>query len=194
MAVNKVDINLNRRLGQPGSTADTGITWTTIDRPRVAEYKDGLIRKSVITVPAFSFATTAAAKGIGQLIYTMPEGFVLPIAARIEMNSTAGDNATAGEIGLGTTVASGVVAVLSGTAGFQNIMDGKTISNHTGGTALSSSKTAAAGGTSGTEEAIDGSSTAAPVYLNIASTWGGTGGVVVNSATVTIWWIDLGDA
>lgn len=194
MAVQKVDIKERKRNGDVATTASSGITWTTIDRPKAVEYRDGIVRKTVITVPAFSWTTTLASKGIGQKLYTFPEGFILPLAARVQMNTTCADNATAGEVGLGTTVASGAVSVLSGTAAFQNILDGKTLSNHTAATALATSVTAAAGGTSGTQDAIDGSATAAPLYLNIASAFGGTGGGVLNSATVTVWWIDLGDA
>lgn len=194
MAVQKVDIKERKRSGQPQSTADSGITWSGSSRPSVVEYRDGIVRKSVITVPAFSFTTTAAAKGIGQGIYTFPEGWVLPIAASVTYSYTPGDNSTAGEIGLGTTIASGAVSVLSGTAAFQDIMDGKTLGNGTGGTAVTGTFKHAGGGTSGTMDALDGSSAAKEVHLNIASTWGGTGGVVVNSATVTLWWIDLGDS
>lgn len=194
MAVGKVDIKQRKRFGQPLSTADSGITWSTASRPSVVEYLDGLVHKTVITVPAFTWTTTAAVKGIGQRVYQFPEGSILPIAARVQMSTTTADNATAGEVGLGTVVASGATAVLSGTAEFQDIMDGKTLSNHTAATALSTVKTAAAGGTSGTMDVIDGTSTAAKVHLNIASTFGGTGGGTLNSATVTLWWIDLGDA
>lgn len=193
MAVNKIDAQERRRQGTALTTADTGITWTTIDRPKSVEYRDGIVHKTVITVPAFSWTTTAAAKGIGQRVYQFPEGHILPLAAAVTINTTVADGATAGEVGLGTTVASGAVAVLSGTAAFQDILDGKTLSNHTAATALASTFTNAAGGTSGTMAAIDGSSTAAKVHLNLASTFAGTGGGVLNSATVTLWWIDLGD-
>ena len=196
MAVVKYDKNERKRFGQPASTADTGITWATSSRPSAVEYRDGHIRKTVITVPSLTWATTTASKGNGQAIYTFPEGFILPVAARIVMSTTTGaaTSTVAGEVGLGTTVASGAVSVLSGTAAFQNILDGKTLSNQVASTALATSVTDAAGGTSGTQAAIDGSATAATVYLNHASAYTGTAGLTLNSATVTIWWIDLGDA
>ena len=181
--------------GQPAATADTGITWGSSDRPRTIEYKTGELHRTLIIVPALSFATTAAAKGIGQKVYTFPEGWILPVAARVKTITTTGATtaATAGEIGLGSTVASGAVAVLSGTAGFQNILDGKTISNHVAVTALTSHVAAAGGGTSGTQDLLDGTSTAVPVYLNIASTYDGTGGVTLTSAEVEILWYWIGD-
>lgn len=196
MAVNKVDAGERRRFGQPLNTADTGITWSTSSRPSAVEYRDGHIRKTVITVPALTWATTTASLGIGQAIYQFPEGFVLPVAARIVVNTTtgAGTSTTAGEVGLGTVVASGAVAVLSGTATFQDILDGKTLANQVASTALAQSVTAASGGTSGTQDVLDGSTTAKKIYLNHASAYVGTAGLTLNSATVTVWWIDLGDA
>ena len=181
--------------GQPATAADTGITWPGPNRPSVKEYKTGELHRTVISVPELTFTTTAAAKGIGQKVYTFPEGWILPVAARLKTITTTGATtaATAGEIGLGTTVASGAVAVLSGTAGFQNILDGKTISDHVAVTALTSHVAAAAGGTSGTMDLLDGTATPVPVYLNIASTYDGTGGVTLTSAEVEILWIWIGD-
>ena len=185
------------RAGQPVAAASAGITWTTIDRPRVIEYKTGEIRRTKIIVPAFTFPTTAAAKAIGQAIYTLPEGWILPLAANVKTSTTTGatTTGTAGEIGLGTTVGSGAVAVLSGTAGFQNILDGKTISNHVAQTALTTQIAGAAGGTSGTMDVLDSTDSASPltIYLNIASTYSGTGGVTVNSAEIDLLWINVGD-
>jgi hypothetical protein len=169
MAVNKIDIKERKRAGQPLATADTGITWSTGTRPSVVEYRDGHVHKTVITVPAFSWATTTASKANGQAIYQFPEGYILPLAAAVVATSTV-----AGEVGLGTTVASGAVSVLSGTAAFQDILDGKTLSNQVASTALATSVCDAAGGTSGTMAAINGSATAAKVYLNHASAYTGT--------------------
>lgn len=183
--------------GQPIATASAGITWDTIDRPKTIEHRTGEIRRTRIIVPRFSFATTAAAKGIGQAIYQLPEGNILPLAINIKTVSTTGatTTGTAGEIGIGTTVASGAVAVLSGTPGFENVLTGQTIASHVAQTALTTTKAAAAGGTSGTMDVIDATDSLNPVklHLNIASTFSGTGGVVVSSAIVDILWINLGD-
>lgn len=187
----------NPRAAQPGqvvATADTGITWNTATRPSAIEYKTGELRRSVITIPEFTFTTTAAAKGIGQKVYTFPEGWILPVAARVLLNSTTGGStaATAGEVGLGTTVASGAVAVLSGTAAFENILTGQTLSNHVAATELTTHVADAAGGTTGTMAVLDGTAAAKSVYLNVASTFDGTGGVTAD-AVVEILWYHIGD-
>lgn len=190
MAVQK-PYTADRTPGQPVSTASSGITWTTSSRPRVVEYKDGIVRRTVITVPAFSFTTTAAAKAIGQKIYTLPEGWILPRVARVTMSSTTGatTTGTAGEVGLGTVVGSGAVATLGGTGTFEDIMAGATLSNHVAQTALSTDVVSA----TDNGVVLDGTGTANDVFLNIASTYNGTGGVTVNGATVEILWTWIGD-
>lgn len=194
MAVNKKSY-VDKKPGQPLATADTGITWTSINRPSAVEYKDGSLHRTVITVPSFTFTTTAAAKAVGQRIYQFPEGWILPVAARLKLITTTGGTTTgtAGEVGLGTTVATGAVAVLSGTADFENILTGQTLSNHVAQTALTTHVAAAAGGTSGTMNVLDGTSTPASVFLNVASTYSGTGGVTVTRAEVEILWQYLND-
>lgn len=73
-----------------------------------------------------------AALAFGQKLFTFDSGtIVIPIFTRVNflLSPPTGLSATAGEVGLGTTVASGAVAVLSGTAGFEDFAKGKTIAN-----------------------------------------------------------------
>ncbi len=74
-------------------------------------------------------------------------------------------------------------------------IDGKTISNHVAQTALTTQIAGAAGGTSGTMDVLDSTDSVSPltIYLNIASTYSGTGGVTVNSAEIDLLWINVGD-
>ena len=183
--------------------ASSGITWAAPDNGniKVVEYAEGFLHKTVITVPSFSFATTNAAKAIGQKIYTFPAGWIIPVAASIEMVSTTGGTtaATAGEIGLGTVIGSGANATMGAVgATSENIMEGTTISNHVAATALSSNKAnsgvAAFDHGAAVAWPLDGTSTNIPVHLNIASTFSSTDGCTVNSAEVTIIWAHLGDA
>lgn len=161
---------------------------------------NGFEYRTVVTMRAFTFATTAAAKSIGQKLFDFPEGFIVPKWGMIELSSTTGGStaATAGEIGLGTVVGSGANATLGAVgATSEDIMEGTTISNHVAATALSSNK-ANAGVVVGTQGAtgpaiLDGTSTAKSCFFNIASTFNGTGGVTVNSLRVTVDWVWLGD-
>ena len=62
-------------------------------------------------------------------------------------------------------------------------------------TALTTQIAGAAGGTSGTMDVLDSTDSVSPltIYLNIASTYSGTGGVTVNSAEIDLLWINVGD-
>lgn len=184
--------------------ASSGITFATGGSGAVSvqEIGEGLVRKTILTVPEFSFTIAGAAKAVGQKIYTFPEGFVVPLGATIDMVSTtagAGATGTAGEVGLGSTIGSGANATLGAVAAAaENIMEGTTISNHVVGTALASLKAnsgvAAFDHGAAVAWPLDGSSTAVPLHLNIASTWGAAGTCTVNSAVVTIAWLHLGDS
>ncbi|MEQ8770057.1 MAG: hypothetical protein RIB60_06065 [Phycisphaerales bacterium] len=75
-----------------------------------------------------------ANKGDGLGLLVMPARLYRPISFRL--NLTLSDNlalgeTTAGEIGIGTTIATGAVNVLSGTAGFENFLTGQTLGNIT---------------------------------------------------------------
>jgi len=181
------------------TAASSGITLATPSVvSNVKNYFNGYMNRTELTIAGFSFATTAAAKAIGQKIFTFPEGFIIPVAARIQMSTTAADNATAGEVGLGTVVGSGANATLGAVgATSENIMEGTTLSNHTAATALTSNKCnmPVIFGTQGATapSVIDGSATAADCFLNIASTFSGTGGFTFTSGTVVVDWIWMGD-
>lgn len=112
----------------------------------------------------------AAAKGGGAAIMTIPAGYFSVLGSRIEGSLTtdvADLTSTAGELGLGTTVATGAVAVLGGTAGFENILEGgqPALGNFTAGNDL------AVKHGDGAREPIGAFSGASTVYLNCASTW-----------------------
>jgi len=113
-----------------------------------------------------------AAKGGGAKLFDFPDGYVTILGARIEGSLTtdvADLTSTAGELGLGTTVASGAVAVLGGTAGFENILEGAqpALSNFTAGNDLAVKQ---GGGIRA--GAIGAFGSAAGCFLNVASTWG----------------------
>lgn len=120
-----------------------------------------------------------AALAFGEHIFTFPLGLIKPNWASLYLLSTCatGLSATAGEIGLGTVIASGANATLGAVgATSEDIMEGTTISNHVAATALTSRKRntpVAYGdhGATGDFGVLDGSSTAKKCFLNIASTF-----------------------
>ena len=164
--------------GTPGS----GVT--------ALEYGDGYTHTTVLTINSTLPAIAGgAALGIGKLIYTLPAGAVIVNSSyfSVGITQTGGNiNADTPTVGLGTTVASGAVSVLSGTAAFQNISTGKAAANCTGTqtvqTALATSSPfalviPASGGANHT------------VYFNVAATWtaGGDAAALLTGTVVLNW-------
>jgi len=112
-----------RRLGLSDEIAE-GVAGTLEHSARF-----GMIRSSFKLTDTLVLVSqgSAAAKAGGAAIFTFPAVKIVPVAARIvgRLNlSAATATGTAGEIGLGSVVASGAVAVLGGTATFENILEG----------------------------------------------------------------------
>lgn len=125
--------------------------------------------------------TTNANKGDGKLIYTLPAGNIIIKRATIALGITGTGSANAADtpdLGLGTVVASGAVAVLSGTATFENILTGQTVSACDGTLVLNSVATTLA----------IASSAAHSIYLNIADGWAGVDAGMLATGRVIIEW------
>lgn len=143
---------------------------------------DGIRYRSIIRVNSLvKNIASDASLGFGEHIATFPSGLIRPVAGFVSMSSLCptGLSATAGDVGLGTTIASGAVAVLGGTAGFEDLMEGTTLANHVAATPLASVKANLAPiqvGTTATHgnQILDGSGTAKKIHLNIASAWNQT--------------------
>lgn len=144
-------------------TAATGVT--------AVEYGDGYNHVTVLTLDEVSLGTSAddAAKGTGGLLYTLPAGAILVDGARADVAVTASDAAHAAqtdvEFGLGTTVASGSVSVLGGTAAFENILIGDGALTDVDGTATEKVGMNTSGGL------FIGTGGNHTVYFNVAATW-----------------------
>jgi hypothetical protein len=119
------------------------------------------------TTEVFDVGADNANLADGIQIAALPAGVYLPIMSRVKGNLSsslaAGENAN-GEIGLGTVVASGAVAVLGGTATFENWMDGQAIAAITAGNAVAQNHAAVAD--LGLNESFGST---VPLFLNIAA-------------------------
>lgn len=126
----------------------------------------GIFRFSADT-EIFDTGADAANLADGLNIVDLPAGIYNPIVGRFKgslKNSLAlGENAS-GEIGIGTTVGSGAVATLGGTAGFENWMDGQAIAAITAGATVAQDHTGAAD--AGWTESL---ASALSLYLNVAA-------------------------
>ena len=170
------------KYGQAAVDASAGITLTTPTRPvvtGVVHEFDGGVMRVTLTLAGFSFNIASdAALAVGQKVYTLPSNcFVKPLGGIVKITSTCatGLSATAGEVGLGTTIGSGAVATLGGTAAFENVMEGQTIANHVAATALAIQEAAnPAPQTASGNGILDATAADLDVHLNIASTWNQT--------------------
>lgn len=146
------------------------------------EYGTKYQRTTVLTVSSvFPAIAGGASLAVGKLVYTLPAGACVIEAARmrVAIHGAAAIEADTPDIGLGTTIASGAVAVLGGTAGFENILTGQTMTDCDG------TATDAAVAT----ELVIASGGAHTIYLNVADGWaaGGDAAADVNAKIIIHW-------
>lgn len=160
--------------------ASTGVT--------VQEFGSKYIHATVLTfegavLPAIAGGANLA---VGKLVYTFPAGAIRVTSTKMSVGitQTQGNiNADTPDVGIGTTIASGAVAVLGGTAAFENILTGQTATNCTG---TATTKTV---DTSLVIESADNHT----VYLNVADGWAASGdAAAILTGTITIQWQYLG--
>lgn len=154
---------------------------------QVTEYGDKHNRVTVIdfqtTFPAIAGGANLA---VGKLLYTLPAGACVIEASRLNVAiaGAAAIQADTPDIGLGTTIASGVVAVLGGTAAFENILTGQTMTD------CDETVTDAAVGT----QLVIASGGDHTVYLNVADGWAAGGDAAADVyGRVILHWRYLGD-
>jgi len=135
---------------------------------QATEYGDKYQHVTVLDISTvFPAIAGGADLAVGKLLYTLPAGGAIIEASRISVaiDGVAAIQADTPDIGLGTTIASGAVAVLGGTAAFENILTGQTMTN-CNGTATTA--------TLGTELVVADADSHA-IYLNVADGWAATG-------------------
>jgi hypothetical protein len=159
-------------------TPNTGVT--------AREYGDDRrhVTQLTFTDLAIGSATGAANLAFGKLLYTLPAGAIVVKAAYMNIAlSGAGSTVDADtpDGGLGTVIGSGVVAVLGGTATFEDILTGQTFNdvNATAEVKTISNQVL-------TIEAAD----AHTVHFNLADGWAGAA-AVTGSGTVVLEWVLL---
>lgn len=121
--------------------------------------------------------------GLGKLAYTFPAGAIVIDKAYINMSITQSEgNITADtpEVGLGSVIASGVVAVLSGTATFEDILTGQVAADCNGTATV---KTVA------NQQLVIESGDAHTVHFNVADGWAASGDEAAAIAgTIVLHW------
>jgi len=126
----------------------------------------------------------AASLGFGASLYTLPAGTIAIKSCRQDVGLTSTDAtivADTPDLGIGTTVASGAVAVLGGTAAFENVMTGQTQGDCAG-----TEKKAVSVATLGilpTDSHV--------LYLNCADGWAGADTNIKATGTIVVEWVFL---
>ena len=154
----------------------------------VAEHGDDTYHKTVLSLTG---ALPAIAGGddlaVGRLIYTLPAGAIRIISAYfndVAITQSEGNiTDDTPDVGIGTTIASGAVAVLGGTAAFENVLTGQTFDDCDG-----TGELAGAASTLIIDAADDHT-----IYLNVAANWAASGDeAAAISGDVIITWEFLG--
>lgn len=154
----------------------------------VKEYGDSTFHKTRLTLTGALPAIAGGANlAVGRLIYTLPAGVIRIISAYFDdvaITQTEGNiTADTPDVGLGTVIASGAVAVLSGTATFENILTGQTFADCDGkGTKAGASSTL-----------VINAANAHTIHFNVADGWAASGDAAAAiSGDVVITWEYLG--
>ena len=180
-----------------GITADSfrnrvNFGTTPVGTVNIVEYGDSKDITTVLTLTDFIVGAldgTAAAKGIGNIVYTFPAGQHFELVYSLSsIYLKAAGTAVATDTGLGSVIASGVISVLSGTATFEDRLTGQTINTAVDGGAKVSALTAATAGI-GTGIALNIGTSVKDVFLNSAGTWNtdNTGNLTATGTIIMKW-------
>jgi hypothetical protein len=170
-------------------------TVTTAATTVAAEYGDGVNHITKLTLTNFAMGTSgdAAALAIGAKFYTFPAGSILVESATIVGGVTAAISVTTDtpEVGIGTTVGTGVAATLSTTmediidGGAAGLTGGDAVAPDVAGTAFYKGQTF----TTGVLIKTTGGK-ARDLFLNAAVTWANVtaAGAVTFTGVITLKW------
>jgi len=161
-------------------TANTGVT--------AQHYGDG---RNIITVLTFSALalpaiTAAADEAHGYLLYTFPAGTHYHEVTYMDVALQGGGtiDADTPDVGIGSVIGAGAVAVLDTPATFEDYITGQTATD-CGGTATKKLTAATAG--IGTGISLNSASDVKTVYLNYADGWAGADTIAATGTVILKW-------
>lgn len=143
------------------------------------------VHRTVIDLEGLAMPPIAggAALAVGRKIFTFPAGGIKVLGSSLDgvtLTQTEGNvTADTPDLGLGTTIASGAVSVLGGTAGFENVLTGQTMDDCDGTAETVSVST----------ELLIQAGDSHDLYLNIADTWAANGDDALRAGgkVVVVW-------
>lgn len=170
--------------GTPGNVGAAGASTVV-----ASETGDETFHKTVLTLTNFVIGAIpgAANLALGANVYTLPAGTQVIEAVSLNLSLANDDgniDADTPDLGLGSVIATGAVALLSGTATFENILTGQTM-NDCNGTAEVVPYVAVP--TVG-QGFITGTSGSKNIFLNVADGWAGAETELKANGTITLFW------
>lgn len=161
MANTTVNTNMRdkARLVETDPLIEEGTNITAVDSKQVVATR--------FTLDEVTQDVESAALAFGWKLGKLPKGNIAVLGVWLDLTYVAdGACDIQADIGVGTTVASGAVSVLGGTAAFEDCLTGQTATAFNGTTDVNYSTYVA-----GETDDKDGTSTAKTLYLNIAGNW-----------------------
>jgi len=155
------------------------------------EYGDGMHHVTVLTLTDFVVGAPGAGanKAFGAKVYSFPAGVHAHQITRFNLGLTQGGVTTdTPDVGIGSVVGTGAVAVLGGTATFEDYVTGQTWGVALDGTLQACAPLGATAGIN-TGISLNDTSDVKDVFLNVADGWnaGVTGNLTANGTIVLIW-------
>jgi len=165
--------DFNRAPGEAVGVPESGIS--------VEESVNGRNHVTKLSFSGITLGTaSAAAVAMGKKLYTLPAGAIQIKGCRMSVGiygSGSTCDADTPDVGVGTVIASGATAVLSGTATFENILTGQTAGD-CAGTAVNAIVTTKLERNTGDAHTI---------HLNAADTWAGAA-TITATGNIEIEW------
>jgi len=167
------------------SSASLGTAGTNVT---AVHYGDGKNIVTNLTLTNVSYTIAGAAdEAIGAFIYSFPSGTVSlfeVMSFNLSLQGGGTVDADTPDVGVGSVIATGAVAVLSGTATFEDYVTGQTAADCSG-TSVRAFTAATAGYGAGIS--LNSPPTSKNVYLNIADGWAGADTVLISGSAVIKW-------
>lgn len=153
------------------------------------EYGDGVNHVTVLTMDEMPVGSPVAAANLafGKKLYTLPAGAQIIEAVYMYLSLEGSVNIVADtpDVGIGSVIASGAVAVLGGTGTFEDYLTGQTSGAISGSNGIEKASAATAGALTGIS--LNLSNSAKTIHLNVADGWAGAGDVTATGRVVLVW-------
>ena len=148
------------------TTQNTGTSAAT----SVVEKGDGHRHTTILTITGLSLPAIGdnVSKAVGDLIYTFPGGAIIleSVYANIIVAPAGAENdAVVADVGIGSTIATGAVALLDGTPGFEDMLTGFNVTLDDATASVSAGQSTAGG------PMFIASGDDHTVHVNVAAAW-----------------------